>query len=205
MKLKTGISTNEDFIKVMKDLGQEVVPGIPAETLRTRLDLVSDETKVTFNSTNETILATVNQDAPTPPVVEVSIDFDISDSIDLLGKVASDLQTGVSESEGNITGTLKYVEDYTGFSGKVEEQSGNYLVLHVDTESEDDVYVEVINGTSGPTKLDEDRIIILRIADKDTQGVKVTTGDLVETYDISGLTCEAKPAENNEEANPNEQ
>lgn len=67
MKLKTGISTNEDFIKVMKDLGQEVVPGIPAETLRTRLDLVSDETKVTFNSTNETILATVNQDAPTPP------------------------------------------------------------------------------------------------------------------------------------------
>lgn len=124
------------------------------------------------------------------PATTLSIDFNITDSIDLFGKVVSDLQSSVAESDNEITGTLKYITNYTGFSSKVEEQSGNYLVLHVDTNSKDDVYVEVVNGYSGPVKLDSDKIIVLRIADKDTQSIKVTTGNLVEDYDISGLTIE---------------
>ena len=62
----------------------------------------------------------------------LSVDFDIADSVDLFGKVASDLQEDV-EAEGNaIRGTLKYVDDYTGFSSDVAQQSGNYIVLHAD-------------------------------------------------------------------------
>ena len=189
IKLQTGVSTDRDFVKAMKERGQNVSAIFPADTLRDQLNEINEEVTVTFESTNETILKAVN-DAEEPGV-NLDIDFDISDSVDLLGKVASDLQTGVTLDGNDIKGTLKYVDGYTGFSSNVEEQSGNYLVLHV----EEDVYVEVINGTSGPTKLDEDRIIILRIADKDTQGVKVTTGDLVKSYTLTELTVEPKPEE----------
>ena len=191
IKLQTGISTDMDFIKAMKERGQDVSAEFPAETLRDQLNELSEEVDVTFESPNETILEVVNEGEE--PGEELTIDFDISDSIDLFGKVASDLQTGVTLDEDDITGTLKYVEGYTGFSSKTKEQSGNYLVLHVDTESEEDVYVQVVNGTKGPVKLDEDRLIVLRIADKDTQGVKVTTGDLVKEYTLDKLTVEAKP------------
>ncbi len=193
-KIKTGETTDLGFIRALKEKGVNARAMFPAETLRDQLDGLSEETKVSFESTNETILATVNEEAPAP-VVDLSIDFDVSDDIDLFGKVASDLQTGVAVEGDDITGTLRYVSDYTGFSSKVAEQSGNYLVLHVDTESEDDVYVEVVNGTKGPVKLDEDRLIVLRIADKDTQGVKVTTGDLVKIYGLSELTVEPEPVE----------
>lgn len=204
-KLQTGISTNMDFIKAMKERGQDVNAEFPAETLRKQLDEVNEEVKVTFESTNETVLKVVNEGEEPTPTPEVSIDFDIDDSIDLFGKSASDLQENVSLDEDAITGTLKYVDDYTGFSSKVEEQSGNYLALHVDTDSEDDVYVELVNGTKGPVKLDEDRIIILRIADKDVQEVEVTVGDLVAVYSLSDLVIEPKPEEQIEEPEQTEE
>lgn len=193
IKLQTGISTNMDFIKALKERGVDVNAEFPAETLRDQLDSLDEETKVSFDSTNETILKVVNEGEE--PGEDLSIDFDISDETDLFGKVASDLQTNIALSEDDITGTLKYVTGYTGFSGNVDEQSGNYLVLHVDTNSEDDIYVEVVNGVSGPVKLDEDRLIVLRIADKDTQGVKVTVGDLIKEYNLDKLVIEEEPVQ----------
>ncbi len=203
-KLKTGISTNIDFIKKMAEKGQEVNAEFPAETLRKQFDEIAEE-DITMNMTNETFLAEVaNSEEPTP-VVTLNIDFNVSDSVDLFGKVASDLQSEVTLNDDTIEGTLKYVDDYTGFSGKVEEQSGNYLVLHVDTTSEEDVYVELVNGVSGPVKLDEDKVIVLRIADKDTQQVKVTAGNLEKLCSLEGLTLETKEVEQPEQTEQTEQ
>lgn len=197
-KLQTGISTNIDFIKKMAEKGQEVNAEFPAETLRKQFDEIA-EADITMAMTNETFLEDVaNSEEPTP-VVTLDIDFNVSDSVDLFGKVASDLQSEVTLNDDTIEGTLKYVDDYTGFSSKAEEQSGNYLVLHVDTTSEEDVYVELVNGVSGPVKLDEDRIIVLRIANKDTQQVKVTTGNLEKLCGLEGLTLEAQEVEQPEQ------
>ena len=60
IKLKTGVSTSLDFVKAMKERGQDVSPAFPAETLREQLDALSEEVKVTFNSDNETVLQVVN-------------------------------------------------------------------------------------------------------------------------------------------------
>ena len=47
----------------------------------------------------------------------LKVDFNIADDEDLLGKVISDLQEDYGVSAGRILATLKYVTDYTGFSG----------------------------------------------------------------------------------------
>lgn len=66
MKLKTGISTDRDFIKAMKEKGQDVNAQFPADTLRDQLNALSENIEVTFESTNETVLAAVNEDAVVP-------------------------------------------------------------------------------------------------------------------------------------------
>ena len=43
---------------------------------------------------------------------------------ELLGKTAADLQENVAISGREITGTLKLVTDYTGFSSATDEQNG---------------------------------------------------------------------------------
>ena len=83
-----------------------------------------------------------------------TIDADIEDSVDLLGKKASDLQEGVFIVDGKVFGTLKYVTGYTGFSGRADEQEGYYLVLHYACEDADSIKV---NGVT----LDEDGLHIL--------------------------------------------
>ena len=83
-----------------------------------------------------------------------TIDADIADSVDLLGKKASDLQKGVFIVDGKAFGTLKYVTGYTGFSGRADEQEGYYLVLHYACEDADSIKV---NGVT----LDEDGLHIL--------------------------------------------
>lgn len=61
----------------------------------------------------------------------VSINFGIAAGFDLLGKVVADLQKDIAVSAGSVIGTLKYVEDYTGFSSNPEQQQGNYLAFKV--------------------------------------------------------------------------
>ena len=108
----------------------------------------------------------------------------------------SDLQENVAVSGNGFTGTLKYVTDYTGFSSKPEEQQGNYLAIHADDVNADRVTVEVVNGTAGEKELDSDRTIVLRIANKTTQSVRVKSyknGVVkdVKNYSLTGLTLEA--------------
>ena len=83
-----------------------------------------------------------------------TIDADIEDSVDLLGKKASDLQEGVFIVDGKVFGTLKYVTGYTGFSGRADEQEGYYLALHFACETADSIKV---NGVT----LDPDGLHIL--------------------------------------------
>ena len=111
-----------------------------------------------------------------------------SDSIDFFGKVASDLENSFSVNGKTIIADLKYVEGYTGFSSKPEEQEGNYLPFSVDTKLENaTLQVKTTNGTY---TLDEDKAIVLIvnkpsfkitiIAKNETETIqKVYTTDLV--------------------------
>ena len=129
--------------------------------------------------------------APTP-TRELTVDSDVSDSVDLFGKTVNDLQTGVTIGENSITGTLKYVTDYTGFSSDPAMQSGNYIVIHCEVNDATPITVEVVNGVSGPVTLDDDGIAVLKIADKDTQSIRVISGDITKTYSLTGLTVETE-------------
>lgn len=105
------------------------------------------------------------------------------------------MQTGVAISGTNITGTLKYVTGYTGFSSKTVEQSGNYLVLHFTTPGVEGAKITV--KVTKSSVLDSDGIIVLRIADKDSQTVTVVAEKegyetTTTVYSLTGLTCEAE-------------
>ena len=115
--------------------------------------------------------------------------------VNLFGKNVSDLQANVSVNGDEITGTLKYVTGYTGFSSNESEQSGNYLALKIETVPDDvETTVELVGGTKGPVTLDEDMNIVLLIKNKDTQSIKVvsTDGDetVTKTFGLTGLTLE---------------
>ena len=125
----------------------------------------------------------------------MSVDFDIEDSIDLLGKVASDLQENVAAEGNAISGTLKYVADYTGFSGDHSLQSGNFIALHAEVPGVDDAVITV--KVTNEVELDEDGIAVLRIADKSSQTIKVVASkdgfkSVTKTYDLTGLICETE-------------
>ena len=65
-KLQTGVSTDMDFIKAMKEKGQNVNAQFPAETLRKQFDEISEK-EITMNMTNEVFLEDVaNKDEPEP-------------------------------------------------------------------------------------------------------------------------------------------
>ena len=114
----------------------------------------------------------------------MSVSADIPASTDLLGKYVTDLQSNIVIGSDSVSGTLKYVTGYTGFSGDVSEQSGNYLALHCDgVPSADTVTFELVNGTVGhPVTLDSDRLIVVRITDTQTQYIKVTATKSGKTF-----------------------
>lgn len=126
---------------------------------------------------------------PNSPSLDVAV-FD-DDTVDLLGKSASDLMDGVTIADGVATGTLKYVTDYTGFSGDVSEQSGNYIVLVAESVSGATITAQVVGGLHGPVTLDSDGILIARLTENAT-GVKFTTTKGTDSktvvIDVTGLT-----------------
>ena len=130
-------------------------------------------------------------------------DVNVAADEDLFGKVISDLQENVVIGDNDIRGTLKYVTGYTGFSSKVEEQSGHYLVIHNETNGDEPIFVEIIGGSSGPRQLDSDGIIVLRIANKE-QRVKVTSGSATKEYSLANIfladesAIQTEPVETNE-------
>lgn len=118
----------------------------------------------------------------------------VSDEVDLLGKYADDLQSDiVVRDENAITGTLKYVTGYTGFSGDPALQSGHYIALQFDATEGTTVTVELIGGTDGPKPLDSDLIALCRITDVNEKIKVVCTGTsktMTRVYDLTGLVLE---------------
>ncbi|MBQ7670560.1 MAG: hypothetical protein IJS45_07565 [Clostridia bacterium] len=128
------------------------------------------------------------------PNVTLSVSGTIADSVDLLGKQASDLGTGITVEGSAITGTLKNVTGYTGFSGLAAEQSGNYLALYASSTGSDSVTMELLGGTSGRGEVTlDDGYMIIRVTNKYTQAVRIRAykGGVVaneRVYGLSGLT-----------------
>ena len=92
----------------------------------------------------------------------------------VLGKYVSSLQEDVVLDSDEIGGTLKYVTGYTGFSGNVDEQSGNYLALKFSAPEDAVVTIELLGGTVGhPVTLDSDMNCVLRITKPKTQRLRV--------------------------------
>lgn len=126
------------------------------------------------------------------PLTALAIDTDIDTTENLLGKYVTDLQEDV-EIDGNyVTGTIKYVDDYTGFSGDTSLQSGHYIVLHAAIE---DVTGATIKAKhTGTVTLDSDGILIVHIADLNTPIVFTATksgyGKVTKTIYLNKLTLE---------------
>ena len=123
----------------------------------------------------------------------MQITGDVPASVDLLGKHSTDLQTGVTITGTDITGTLKYVTGYTGFSGDVSEQSGNYLALKLTT-GITGASIKIKYGNKAEKTMDDDGLLVLRVASLTNKlRVRVVEGDTVysvTTFDLSGLTLE---------------
>lgn len=122
----------------------------------------------------------------------MSVNTDIPTSESLFGKSITDLQENVVVGDNTITGTLKYVTGYTGFSGDTSLQNGNFLALKMTSQIEGaTIQVKLTNTVT----LDSDGQIVLRIADKDTQKITVTVTKngltyATKTYSLTGLVCE---------------
>lgn len=97
----------------------------------------------------------------------------VTDNTDLLGKTASQLQSGIKVKKDGITGTLAYVTGYTGFSGDVSEQSGHYIALKAESADGATITAQVVGGTHGVVTLDSDRILVARIAST-SQSIRFT-------------------------------
>lgn len=116
-------------------------------------------------------------------------------SATLLGKQVSELQNDIVVGADSISGSLKHVTGYTGFSSKAAEQEGHYLALKFATDPADAATtVELVGGTKGPVALDADRNMVLLIK-SNTQSIKVVSTkngkSTSKSYDLAGLTLEA--------------
>lgn len=110
----------------------------------------------------------------------------------VLGKSVSDLQDNILIGQNSISGTLKYVTGYTGFSGNPSQQDGHFIALKFESDA-DEVTVEIVGGTSGPVALDEDMNWVGKITN-DSQKIRViATKDgatITKLYDLSQLEFE---------------
>lgn len=78
---------------------------------------------------------------------------------DLLGKTATDLGDYYIAG-GNILGSVNKITDYTGFSSKVEEQSGYYVALEVDKWQGNSFRIDRTTGKGKAVKFNGDGILI---------------------------------------------
>ena len=116
----------------------------------------------------------------------------------VFGYTVSNLQSGVTVESNEISGTLAYVDDFTGFSGDPELQKGNFLALSFDSDpAADKMTVEFVGAqiSHGEQELDSDKDCVFRITNKDTQSIvfraykkgEVTT----RAYNLSNLVLES--------------
>lgn len=125
----------------------------------------------------------------------VTLTLGLPDDSDMLGKTVAEVESNLVFRDKAISGTLHYVENYTGFSVEPSLQSGNYLAVKVtSTPSADKITGELVGGTAGAKELDATGVMIMRITNKDAQTVKVVATKGTETvtkiYSLTDLVCE---------------
>lgn len=118
-----------------------------------------------------------------------------SSTDNVLGKLASDLQTNVVLTDDAISGTLKYVSGFTGYSENTTLQEGNYLALEISAAPIDVVLTAELLGSSEAAKtVGVDGIVAFRITNTASQSIKVTATmgreSTVRTYTLSGIKLE---------------
>lgn len=125
----------------------------------------------------------------------LTVDADLADDENLLGKVPSDLQENIVVGTRAIAGKLKYIADYTSAGYTGDEQSGNFLALHFEVPDVTGVTltVELVNGIHGASTLDPDGLAIFRITDKNSQTIKVVASkdgydSVTKIFALNGLT-----------------
>lgn len=129
------------------------------------------------------------------PLMKIYLSADIADSVDLLGKKASDMQKDIIYAGGKIRGTLHYVTGYTGFSGDPSEQEGNYLAIKVVPPTGMTIGTDLVVKINGVT-LDPDGLHIL-IFKSHTKKFHVEASKdgyepMIWEFDPSGLIFEKK-------------
>ena len=129
----------------------------------------------------------------------LTVDADIAAATDLLGKSVTDLQSDVAIGEYGISGTLKYVTGYTGFSGDTNEQKGNYIALHfaVTDHSTAAIRVKLTNGNNPDfVTLDSDGILIARVQSAEQEIIVETSlagyKTAIKRIALNGLTLESE-------------
>lgn len=113
----------------------------------------------------------------------------------VLDQLVSDLQTDVTIYDDYITGTLKYVSDFIGYSEDTALQAGNYIALNITTDPVSVRTVDVINGTEEVKTVGTDNVCVVRITDKTTQRIQIAASvddatSTTKTYDLSQMTLE---------------
>lgn len=119
----------------------------------------------------------------------------------VLDELVSDLQSNVAVGADAITGTLKYVEGYTGFSSDPELQDGNFLALKF-TADDWSKFTSVKVGLepsmgSGLVEIknDPDKNGVFKVSNT-SQVFKVVATDgtdtVTKTYSLAGLVLETE-------------
>ena len=126
-KVRTGETTNLGFIRALKEKGINAKAGYPAETFRDQLDSIN-ETKVSFLSTNETVLDVMN-DGETP-----SQDVTLTVSI-----------TGINPESDFPTLTIPSTgETYIEFPATITKAINTELAYQVECTGYDTYYDDLI-------------------------------------------------------------
>lgn len=117
--------------------------------------------------------------------------------MNLFGYDVTDLQQGIVVGESAISGTLHYISDYSSAFGPGMD-SGNYLAIHadVDPDKAGSVPYTITVTVTNPVELDEDKVVVLYIADKNSQTVTVVASaegyePVTKVFTLRGLDCEA--------------
>lgn len=136
----------------------------------------------------------ISEYTPVDPEIPVITISTLSGETELLGKTADDLQSNIAIEGDVVSGTSKYVTDYTEFSSNEEEQKGNYLALKFEATNSTNITCQLSEATSTPdlVELDSDGIFIARLHSNTQTITVVATGTKSTTtvLKLTGLTLE---------------
>lgn len=108
----------------------------------------------------------------------------------MLGKKVSDLirdDVRIAEN-GDVTGTLLYVSEYTEFSSNPEERSGNFFPIYLDKDGSQ--LITVKDGVTRTQNMPDDKLLVIRLNSENTT-VKISVDDAeITTLNFKTATIE---------------